>query len=115
MDPVLTGALSELIAGAVARAAGWSWSSMRGEPGARAMHRVIDATLSSALANSALPVGRLADQAWVSEVARVWRPAFTPGVSAAMVDCLADPSSEAAGRFAGVARTALRPELGHLL
>jgi HEAT repeat protein len=105
--PVAVGALGELIATAVAAAAGRAWKSLRGSPEARAVRNAIDVALTGALRDAVLPADTLADDAWVTEVAQVWRAAFTPVVSAALVACLADPSKASADRFAELARQAL--------
>jgi hypothetical protein len=103
------GALGELIATAVAAAAGRAWKSLRGRgsPEARAVRNAIDVALTGALRDAVLPADTLADDAWVTEVAQVWQAAFTPAVSAALVTCLADQSKASADRFAELARQAL--------
>jgi HEAT repeat protein len=106
-DPIAVGALGELIATAVAAAAGGTWKTLRAKPEARAMKSAVSAALTLALRDAVLPPDRPADDEWVAEVAQVWLPAFNPPVSSVLVDCLADPSSASVDRFARLARTAL--------
>ena len=104
---VAVGALSQLVATAVLAAAGPAWNALRG--GSPEMRAVGDATaeaLTFALRGAARSPAS-ADDAWVGEVAGVWLRAFTPQVSAALMVCLADPSADAASRFAQLARQAL--------
>ena len=107
MDPVVTGALGELIATAVAGAAGWSRKSLRPGPEEKTVRAVIGAALAGALAGSARP-GTVVSDADAAELAKTLRSAFTAEVSAAFVACLADPSSEAADRFASLALAGLQ-------
>jgi len=97
LDPVIAPAavtvLGELIAAAVAASAGRTWKSVKGKPEGRALKAAIDAALTGALRDAALPAGAVVDEAWVAEVARLWRPAFTSRhVSAELVACIGDPA-----------------------
>jgi hypothetical protein len=111
VDPfsgVAVGALGQLVATAVLAAAGPAWNALRGgSPEERAVRDATAEALTLALRDAALPASASADDAWVDEVAGVWRRAFTPQVSAALVVCLADPSADAASRFVLLARQAL--------
>ena len=117
MDPVTSGVLAELIASAVASVAGGAWEKVRGTPEGRAVKAAIGAAVGEALRDSALPAGSAVDDAWLAEMDKAWRPAFTAEVSQQLVACLADPSGDAAHRFADAARRALagsRGDLGEL-
>jgi hypothetical protein len=107
MDPVTAGALAELIASAVTAVAGRSWKKVRGTPEGRAVKAAIGVAVGEALRVSALPPGRAVDDAWVDEMEKALRPAFTTEVARQLVACLADPSGDAAHRFAVAARQAL--------
>ena len=107
MDPVAGGVLAELIASAVTSLAGRGWEKVRGTPEGRAVKAAIGAAVGEALRVAALPPGRAVHDAWVAEMDKVWRPAFTTEVSQQLVACLADPSGDAANRFAEAARQAL--------
>jgi hypothetical protein len=107
VDPAAGELLAELIAGAVTSVAGRAWKKVRGTPEGRAVKAAIDAAVSEALRISALPPGRYVDAAWVDEMEKALRPAFTTQVSQQLVACLADPSGDAAHRFAAAARQAL--------
>ena len=107
MDPVTGEVLAELIASAVTSVAGRAWKKVRGTSEGRAVKAAIGAAVGEALRVSALPPSRVVDDAWVAEMDRAWRPAFTLEVSQQLVACLADPSREAAHRFADAARQAL--------
>ena len=107
MDPVTGGVLAELIAGAVTSVAGRAWKHVRGTPEGRAVKAAVGTAVGQALRVSALPPGRTVDDAWVAELDKAWRPAFTPEVSQQLAACLADPSADAAHRFADAARQAL--------
>lgn len=103
MDPVTSETLAELIASAVTSVVGRAWKQVRGTPEGRA----VKAAIGEALRMSALPPGRVVDDAWVAEMEKAWRPAFTKKVSQQLVACLGDPSGDAAHLFGGLARQAL--------
>jgi len=110
LDSVITqaavGALGELIATAVAASAGRTWKSVKGKPEAQAVRAAVDTALRTALRDAALPAGTATDDAWLAEVAKIWRPAFTPQVSEELVACIGDPSRDRA-RVAHLASRAL--------
>ena len=83
MDPVVVGALGELIATAVASAAGWSWESLQASPEEKTVREVIGAALTGALAGSALPAGTISD----AQAARVMK-AFETRVHGGGFRCL---------------------------
>jgi HEAT repeat protein len=107
VDPVTAEALAELIASTVTAVAGRAWKQVRGTSEGRAVKVAIGAAVGEALRVSALPPGRAVGDAWVAEMDEAWRPAFTTEVSRQLVGCLADPSGDAAHRFADAARQAL--------
>ncbi len=107
MDPVASEALGELIATAVSAAAGGAWKKVRRTPEGRAVKAAIDVAVRDALRVSAFPPSRAVDDAWVDQEAKIWRLAFTAEVSRQLVACLADPSGNAARRFAELAKQAL--------
>jgi HEAT repeat protein len=107
MDPVTAGALAELIATAVTSTATHAWTSVGGKPEGRAVKAAISQALSGAMRDSALPVGRPVDDAWIGEVAAVWERAFTPEVSRQLVACIASTPDVSARRFSELARRAL--------
>jgi hypothetical protein len=107
MDPVTGGVLAELIASAITSVAGRAWEKVRGTPEGRAVKAAIGLAVGEALRVSALPPGSAVDDAWVAKMDKAWRPAFTTEVSQQLVACLADPSGDAALRFAAAARQAL--------
>jgi HEAT repeat protein len=107
VDPVTGGALAELIASAVTSVAGRAWKKVRGTPEGRAVKAAIGAAVGEALRVSALPPGRVVDDAWVAEMDKAWHPAFTAEALQQLVMCLADPSGEAARHFADVAKQVL--------
>jgi HEAT repeat protein len=94
--PVAIGALGELIATSVAASAGRTWKSVKGKPEAQAVRAAIDAALTTALRDAAHPSGSDVDDAWLAEVAKMWRPAFTAQVSKELVACIGDPSRDRA-------------------
>src|SRR5215468_1216146 len=99
VDPITSGVLAELIAGAVTSLVGKAWTKVRGTPEGRAIKAAIGAAVGEALRESAWPPRRAVDDAWVAEMNKIWRPAFTTQVSQQLMACLADPSEEAALRF----------------
>ena len=105
--PVAIGAISELIAAAVASAAGLTWKSARRSPEERALRDAVNVAVADALRDAVLPTSSNYPDGWLDEVARLWQTAFTAEVCAALVACLADPSGDAATRFADKATTAL--------
>ena len=107
VDPVTAGALAELIASAVSAVAGRSWKKVRGTPEGRAVKAAIGVAVGEALRVSALPPGRAVDDAWVDEMEKALRPAFTTEVAQGLVACLADPSGGAAHQFTAAAQQAL--------
>jgi hypothetical protein len=107
VDPVTGGVLTELIVSAVTSVAGRAWEKVRGTPEGRAVKAAVGAAVGEALRVSALPPGRAVDDAWLAGMDKAWQPAFTTEVSQQLVACLADPSGDAAHRFADAARRAL--------
>ena len=107
MDPITGGVLTELIVSAVTSVAGRAWEKVRGTPEGRAVKAAIGVAVGEALRVSALPPGRAVDDAWVEEMEKALRPAFTTEVTQQLVACLADPSGDAAHRFAAAARQAV--------
>ena len=107
VDPVTAGALAELIASAVTAVAGRSWKKVRGTPEGRAVKAAIGVAVGEALRVSALPPDRAVDDAWVDEMEKALRPAFTTEVAQQLVACLADPSGDAAHQFTAAAQQAL--------
>jgi hypothetical protein len=103
--------MTELIAGAVASAAGRVWEKVRGTPEGRAVKAAIGAAVGEAVGEavrlSALPPGSAVDDAWVARMDEALRPAFTAEVSQQLLEGLADPSGDAARGFAGAAIHAL--------
>jgi hypothetical protein len=99
-DPVAGAVLTELIAGAVASAAGRVWEKVRGTPEGRAVKAAIGAAVGEAVGEavrlSALPPGSAVDDAWVARMDEALRPAFTAEVSQQLLEGLADPSGDAA-------------------
>ena len=104
---VAVGALGELVATAVAAAAGRTWSSLRPSAERRAVGAAVDTALARSLEDATFPHVVSADDAWVAAVAGMWQPAFTPQVTAALVACLADSSTDAVAHFSQLARAAL--------
>ena len=105
MDPVAVGALGELIATAVAAAAGKSWAKIRPNPEAKAVRRAVERALVAAFRDASRDEVAAGDD-WVAEVAGVWEPAFTMEVVNALVGCLARPT-KAQDEFAVLAVRAL--------
>jgi hypothetical protein len=77
VDPVSSGVLAELIADAVSSMAGRAWRRLRRTPEERTVKAAIGAAVGQALRVSALPPAQTLDEAWVAEMVRAWRPAFT--------------------------------------
>jgi HEAT repeat protein len=98
LDPVVTpvavAALGELIATAITASAGSTWGSLRRTPEARAVKTAINSAVTDAFKDAVLLTSTSdADEKWVAEVARMWRPAFaTREVTAELVACIGDPS-----------------------
>jgi hypothetical protein len=107
VDGVAVAALGELIATAIATAAGRTWKALKGKPEGRALGAAINGALICSLRDSMLPVGTTVDDAWLDEVASVWRPAFTSEVLSELTASLANPPGN---RFAQLARYALENE-----
>jgi hypothetical protein len=105
VDPVAAGALSELIAMAVAAAAGKSWAKIRRNSEAQAVRSAVDRALIAAF-RDAWRGQVTADDAWVADVAGIWEPAFTTEVLRALIGCLARPT-DAQSEFSGLALRAL--------
>ncbi len=106
MDPVAIGALGELIATAITGAAGKSWKAIKSSPEAKTVKAAIDQALVDAFADAYRgPV--MADDDWVTAVARIWERAFTAEVSQALIRCLASVD-DGEREFAAVASQALR-------
>ena len=106
MDPVAGEVLAELIATAITSATGRAWHSAKPSPEGRALKSAIVEALSSAMRDSALPMGQAVNDAWMADVAHVWERAFTPDVSRHLVACIAGSSADSA-RFAQLATRAL--------
>ena len=106
VDPVAVGALGELIATAIVAAVGKSWKEIRSNPEALAVRAAASRALETAF-RDAYRHSAIADDAWVVKVAELWRPAFTPAVSLALVRCLASPEDRE-DEFVARAAQALR-------
>jgi hypothetical protein len=107
LGPIEIGVLTDLVATAVATAAGRTWMSFRGKPEARAIRAAINEALYNSLRDSGSAIDTDIEDDWIIEVAKIWVPAFTPEVLQELITCLVDPADDQARRFADKAERAL--------
>lgn len=106
MDTVAIGALGDLIATAIAAAAGKSWKDIRSSAEAKTVRGLVYQSLDEAFSDAYRgPVP--ANDDWVTAVARIWERAFTGEVSQALIRCLASMDDEGQREFSALAGQAL--------